>query len=1259
MKNRKGFSLVELLAVIAILGILAVAGIVGVTRIIEKSKAEKNASEVKTATFAAKSYLQANKEIAPKSIGESTTLTLQDLKDTKYLTEDLVNAKGENCMEHSYVEIIKTGKNSYDYEPHIYCGSEIPEDEGTKDPPVLKKGIIFSDANDVSVASFSFTLLGSANNSDEEIASYTYVISTKLNGQTDYQEVYNSGVIAGNDQKEININEKIKKYVDLTGTTSVRITVIARNESGGKLEESAVTGTGKYSDFKDTVPPYCEADSANNLQYTQAEVGDWFNYEDYKKAGRGKSIQVKCLDGDGSGCLRNIFTQTWPNNQVVDENGTKPYLYGAKYAWIYIKDNSGNSGKVVNTLPSDWNDNGDPNHRNDGNDYRCLVRVNVDILPPEVTLNVKATENGKVLATKTAGGLDSNGNRRKDGTEDANEESIMIEFDSYSDLADAVDGHKWFNSTNSPTGPIIEFTAKDNIQLDRWVWETNVGGVPYKTTYSGNETKVSTAGDDSELASFNSPNNLFFDTAPYSKTVTFATDGVRFGKLTVYDKAGNKTVINVKAYVDKTAPNIKNTTIATKYLIENKVAAEISDDDYQEQTWTNKYVMAYIKKADKDKETVSGFSSAKYNVYNEEEKIIMTESNDTNRKSYYKGPEYNEEGLSAFVFTNTFEGKNKIEFALCDVAGNCSNYLEKKAVVWLDTTPPDCTMSQKVNKQADSADGALSPYGWAGLNETITVTATCSDPSKNGISTSKCKVETLSHEYKDDINTTKAGAAGNGNGGTFYDVAGNSKKCPATETVKIDHKEPSCTTSISYAGGDGKTNDGWLMATETATVTATCKDEAVDGVVSQCVKNSFSHTYTTEIETTKAGAVADKNDQNISGGSVTDQADNVTQCPADKTVKIDKTKPKCEMTTKYYNSNKVEISKSVIQNNQKGWLKKGEYATVTGKCSDTGGSKCKTTNNVNIKSYNYKTTTTLNINDAGPNGRGVKVTFTDVAGNESDPCPTNINIKIDAVAPTCYTEGCDNTTWSNQNRTYKYGCQDTNGSGCATALASGTVETTKNSLPLSYDIVDVAGNKTSCSKTCNVLVDKILPTGTCTVKGNKITLDSKSDDHSGVSAVHYMSKIKKETPGIDSNAWSTSTSLGTSCGKTYYGYIKVIDKAGNSQVVGCGGSYTTGACCSASNPWGCTWKTACRNGRTFIYTSSAKTTYAGTVYHQKGSSCSDRLYLIEKSGSKKLYIHSPCNKISWYSAAKKPYAYIYSNCIGGQNSVCPYANCPG
>ena len=129
IKNRKGFSLVELLAVVVILGLIAALGISATSYLSDLAKKNKMESQKNTVTMSAETYLQNNKNLVPKIIGDSSIIKVSDLRKSKYLTEDIKNGKGESCMEKSYVRVYKLSNSEYKYTTFLYCGDEeVPEE---------------------------------------------------------------------------------------------------------------------------------------------------------------------------------------------------------------------------------------------------------------------------------------------------------------------------------------------------------------------------------------------------------------------------------------------------------------------------------------------------------------------------------------------------------------------------------------------------------------------------------------------------------------------------------------------------------------------------------------------------------------------------------------------------------------------------------------------------------------------------------------------------------------------------------------------------------------------------------------------------------------------------------------------------------------------------------------------------------------------------------------------------------------------------
>ena len=174
-----------------------------------------------------------------------------------------------------------------------------------------------------------------------------------------------------------------------------------------------------------------------------------------------------------------------------------------------------------------------------------------------------------------------------------------------------------------------------------------------------------------------------------------------------------------------------------------------------------------------------------------------------------------------------------------DKAGNVGSC---NTTVKVDTVKPTCV----------STGGSTD---WT--NGSRTLTGTCTD------STSGCATPTITKDYSaktyDTFNSTTETP------GTVKDKAGNTAPCPGDRTVRIDRVPPTCESS----GG----NNAWTSGDRT--LLGKCTDP-----VSGC-KGNVTKLYN-----------YDYNKTGLSPGTVYDKAGNPKDCPADQTVRVDKTPPK-------------------------------------------------------------------------------------------------------------------------------------------------------------------------------------------------------------------------------------------------------------------------------------------------------------------------------------------------------------------------------
>ena len=254
---------------------------------------------------------------------------------------------------------------------------------------------------------------------------------------------------------------------------------------------------------------------------------------------------------------------------------------------------------------------------------------------------------------------------------------------------------------------------------------------------------------------------------------------------------------------------------------------------------------------------------------------------------------------------------------------------------------------------------------------------------------------------------------------TIEDNIGNKTECSQLVNTFVDKTPPTCASS----GG----SDTWTNGSRT--LTGTCSDPD-----SGCVSN-VSKDYTTQTEV-----------YNQSPGTVYDKAGNSTICPADQTVKIDKTAPTC-----------------VSSGGSDSWTNSSR--TLVGTCSDTGGSGC---------AGNASWTVSYETNVTNQSPGKVK----DNAGNETQ-CPANQTIRVDKTAPT-YDISVSGTAYNGgyqDSYTIKVACKDS-----ASGIASGSVTETKSSKGWNNTAgtcKDNAGNTASYSRGYTVYKWEVCSTYQC------------------------------------------------------------------------------------------------------------------------------------------------------------------------------------
>ena len=125
---KKGFTLVELLAVITILALLALLTATAITKIVKDSKGDLYNTQIVLIKSAAQMWGSDNMDKLP-SAGNCSYITLEDLKNEGYMDSNVINPKNKEQMSNNLQIKISTTtttagrlKTEYEVDPEDVDG---------------------------------------------------------------------------------------------------------------------------------------------------------------------------------------------------------------------------------------------------------------------------------------------------------------------------------------------------------------------------------------------------------------------------------------------------------------------------------------------------------------------------------------------------------------------------------------------------------------------------------------------------------------------------------------------------------------------------------------------------------------------------------------------------------------------------------------------------------------------------------------------------------------------------------------------------------------------------------------------------------------------------------------------------------------------------------------------------------------------------------------------------------------------------------
>lgn len=119
--NKKGYTLIEILVVVAIIAVIGLTATIGLDKIVVNSKNDRYENMLEDIKAAANTYITIIEPSINSSlyVDLSETITIEELKDALLLDKDLKNPKDNSLVSGNVVIIYNSGVGSISYDINL------------------------------------------------------------------------------------------------------------------------------------------------------------------------------------------------------------------------------------------------------------------------------------------------------------------------------------------------------------------------------------------------------------------------------------------------------------------------------------------------------------------------------------------------------------------------------------------------------------------------------------------------------------------------------------------------------------------------------------------------------------------------------------------------------------------------------------------------------------------------------------------------------------------------------------------------------------------------------------------------------------------------------------------------------------------------------------------------------------------------------------------------------------------------------------